>query len=50
MENVNENKYAMNVLKEAEERLEEAIENGTHDDFVYWRGYRDAAAKLAGAR
>ena len=37
----------MSLLEKAKERLEEAIENGTHDDVIYWRGYRDAAKRAA---
>lgn len=32
----------MVTLEYAENKLDEAIKNGTHDDIIYWRGYRDA--------
>lgn len=32
-------------LAYAEKKLAEAIENGTAEDIVYWRGYRDGTQR-----
>lgn len=36
----------MVTLEYAENKLDEAIKNGIHDDIVYWCGYRDAVKAI----